>query len=406
MQRSTKLGRLLAGKPLKNVEFHKTVVVSGKTLTNPFECTHCTFDGGLLARDTDFKRTVNLSGSTFDGSVVMAGATFEGPVVFIFVLPPAVPTQQNTMFNGTVDFTLATFKDSADFDLSSFLGPATFQLARFGSEADFDGASFFADATFDSARFSTVTNFRAATFLSLASFNYASGPSTDFTYATFSSMARFTFFRAAGGTLSFENATFASSPASLDLEQIVATDLVLDPAAATHVGTAARDPVLALIESTAKARGDLGVANDAYYRIREQRGSTWGPVGQVLDVVFYRWVAGYLVVPWRPLIALVLLALLVALWRSRRTPPPAPTERDAIAIGPPTPHRGRRLVPARLSRWGHELLDALFLVVPRPGGAAAGRRFESFVYRLLFVCMLFGFANSNPTLRQMLDAVL
>ena len=37
--------------------------------------------------------------------------------------------------------------------------------------------------------------------------------------------------------------------------------------------------------------------------------------------------------------------------------------------------------------------------------AVAARRIEVFAYRLLFVCALIGLANSNPTLRQMFDAI-
>jgi hypothetical protein len=53
----------------------------------------------------------------------------------------------------------------------------------------------------------------------------------------------------------------------------------------------------------------------------------------------------------------------------------------------------------------HEVLDTLAYIAPGHGEAAIGRRFESTVYRVLVVCALFGLANSNPTLRQMLDAL-
>ena len=59
-----------------------------------------------------------------------------------------------------------------------------------------------------------------------------------------------------------------------------------------------------------------------------------------------------------------------------------------------------------LKEFGHELLDTLKLIWPGSAATATGRRFEAFGYRVLFVCMLIGFANSNPTLRQMLDALL
>ena len=44
----------------------------------------------------------------------------------------------------------------------------------------------------------------------------------------------------------------------------------------------------------------------------------------------------------------------------------------------------------------------------RPDGAVVGgpSRLEMLTYRALVVCVLIGLANSNPTLRQMFDALL
>jgi hypothetical protein len=77
----------------------------------------------------------------------------------------------------------------------------------------------------------------------------------------------------------------------------------------------------------------------------------------------------------------------------------------------PAPRRRARLARAArlrrtLDRFLHELLDTLTLLWPGAKGALTGRRFEAATYRVLFVLMLVGFANSNPTLRQMLDALL
>jgi hypothetical protein len=41
----------------------------------------------------------------------------------------------------------------------------------------------------------------------------------------------------------------------------------------------------------------------------------------------------------------------------------------------------------------------------RDGSESSGRRLEIVAYRLLVVCALLGLANSNPTLRQMVDAL-
>jgi hypothetical protein len=62
-------------------------------------------------------------------------------------------------------------------------------------------------------------------------------------------------------------------------------------------------------------------------------------------------------------------------------------------------------------RVGGQCLDTISFVgrlKARPDGAAVGgpSRLEMLAYRALVVCVLIGLANSNPTLRQMFDALL
>jgi hypothetical protein len=52
----------------------------------------------------------------------------------------------------------------------------------------------------------------------------------------------------------------------------------------------------------------------------------------------------------------------------------------------------------------HGYLDTLALV-GRSKTASEGWRLEVLAYRILLVCALVGLANSNPTLRQMIDAL-
>jgi hypothetical protein len=63
---------------------------------------------------------------------------------------------------------------------------------------------------------------------------------------------------------------------------------------------------------------------------------------------------------------------------------------------------------ALLARFLEGFLETLALIAPRRGdpGDRPARRVEVFIYRLLVVCALIGLANSNPTLRQMFDAIL
>jgi hypothetical protein len=156
-------------------------------------------------------------------------------------------------------------------------------------------------------------------------------------------------------------------------------------AAQTVVQRSDREHVLELIEAGAKARGDLGVANDARFslEVMQSRKDPWWK--RAVNVVFFRVVAGYFVRPFHPILALLVLVAVVALVRVGRS-----------ATG--TAVRGL----AR--RFGHEFLDGLALILP--GGDAGQRRLETLAYRVLVVCALIGLANSNPTLREMFDAIV
>jgi hypothetical protein len=164
--------------------------------------------------------------------------------------------------------------------------------------------------------------------------------------------------------------------------------------------------VLGLIESSAKARGDLGVANDAHYerKVLESQQDNWLEHG--LDFVFFRTIAGYLVRPLQPLAALLILAAITTgIHVGRRGwPHPAPTRAGARHRIRQQIRRARRI----LSPLGDAYFQTLILVVPGRSSSAderPARWIEALMYRLLFVCVLLGFANSNPTLRQMLDAI-
>jgi len=113
-------------------------------------------------------------------------------------------------------------------------------------------------------------------------------------------------------------------------------------------------------------------------------------IRRALDFFFYRLIAGYFVRPLRPLIVLILIAAGIAMFRVMTVGQQVSEERQ----------RGGQ----RIAR---EFLDALALVGPgHREPVENARRLEAFVYRVLVVCALIGLANSNPTLRQMFDALL
>jgi uncharacterized protein YjbI with pentapeptide repeats len=457
---------LKAGMPLDHVEIEGSVMLGAGPFDNPFECTNCRFDGEVSARNTLFKGLVDFAGSTFKGSVTMSGATFGAPALFG---SPSV----DSSFGADANFTLATFGDLVDFERTTFAGRAIFELTRFRGDAIFagEGSAFLAKATFERASFGAAADFRQRVFVRAPTFERTTFVGrSDFSDGTFVNGAMFnwarfgtetTFLgarlgraqaattvvdnvRSAGsvdftsakiggslsvtnvdlGGLSFENAIFDGG--QLHLENVRAPDFLIDIGSLPHVLGTDREGAMGLLEASAKAHGDLALANDAHYRLQSLKSDGyWWPF-RALDVFFYRWIAGYLVRPDHPLFTLLALALLVSLVRALALTPEPPGAEEASRLRPrwrlmlqsaDVKARGRH-VARRFGSWfaktfwpglqqyGHELLDTLRLIWPGSAAAAKGRRSEAFGYRVLFVCMLVGFANSNPTLRQMLDALL
>jgi hypothetical protein len=193
------------------------------------------------------------------------------------------------------------------------------------------------------------------------------------------------------------------------MDQLQVTNLVLDVDVVSQIQDDESDEnkraVLRTIENSAKARDDLATANDAHFEYRKLRSKDFGPVLRAADFVFYRQMAGYLVRPGRPLALFLALAASIALWHVvRRRPEPASIRRRLS--------RRERVWTSTKRRCGDFFscfLDDLGMAGPRWGGdrssLAASTRFKVIVYRVLLVCALLGLANSNPTLRQMVDTL-
>jgi hypothetical protein len=128
----------------------------------------------------------------------------------------------------------------------------------------------------------------------------------------------------------------------------------------------------------------------------------YGAVPHALDYVFYRGVGGYFVRPLRPLLVLLALVVVVSVGRElRRGQAPEARPRGARV--------GRWLGSGRRRGAGllANVLNTFALLGPRRGAGEPklSERLEAFAYRLLAVCALLGLANSNPTLRQMVDTL-
>jgi hypothetical protein len=430
-----------------------------------FKCRKCTFRGPVRAPDVTFERTLDLSGSTFRGEVDFRGATLRGPALFRALVETEQGEDQPVTFKGPADFSLAVFDDFASYGGSEFEQAVAFRDTRF-SDGTFASTIFHGTAAFDRAAFRGAALFNSAEFKDAASFEEAGFQKrTDFSLAIFDAGGFFSgaqfangasflatqFFAgaeeaarfddvAASGDLDFTFASFTpkgsgpnvvaafshlvcsqsvvfrdtSFPEDADLEitmdQLQVANLILDVDVVSQIQDDESDEnqraVLRSIENSAKARDDLATANDAHYELRVLRSKDFGPVLRGLDYVFYRQIAGYLVRPARPLALLLTLATALAVIRVVRTRAEPASQRPSRR----RVSRTRRIWRGTRRRCADFLtcfLDKLAMAGPRWGGdkSALGTRLEIIAYRLLLVCAVLGLANSNPTLRQMVDTL-
>jgi uncharacterized protein YjbI with pentapeptide repeats len=441
-------GRIFAS----DVTFAKTVDLSGSTFTRSVDFRGATFDGPALFRTALSDR---------DGGGADRRAVFAGRVDFSLAFFREFSSFSGAAFNATAAFRDARFTDasfasaifgSAAFDRATFRGAALFNDAKFGGPATFTDADFRKRADFALARFESGGVFKRVQFGDNASFlgatlstpepcprspgadsrpsaramcsdsyeagrfdDVAAAGNLDFTFVRFeirgdsgrysSTLAVFSDL-VCGGSLVFRQATFAKGRV-IRMQRLQARDLVLDVSIVPQIsGDDDQRNVLQMIEDSGKARGDLQAANDAHYALRAERSNDYSTVGRVLDYVFYRGVAGYFVRPLRPILVLLIgigLLSLVSVVRARR---PGEAE-QTLAV--PTWRRIWSGTTTRCSEFLTCFFDKVGLVRPQrsegPDSPPLGRRLESFAYRLLVVCAILGLANSNPTLRQMVETL-
>jgi uncharacterized protein YjbI with pentapeptide repeats len=423
------------------------------TVEHRLECRYCRLEGDLIGSGVVFARTLDLSGSEISGDVRMQGAQFREPVLL-----GSPPARDATQFEGKVDFSLAKFDDFATFEEAQFSKDADFVYTRFGGEAIFTHGAFNAGARFGRAWFTSGTDFRyrhfngrssfvSSNFRGSADFGNAQffrevdlhlaqfdgdgsfyltefrgpawsarfdgvtvGGSVNLGFSRYWGVAEFS--RMTARRVSFEGAHFARGQ-SVGMEDFSAVDLRMGvDTVLRSVQHDARRAILRQIEASAKIRGDLGTANDAHYAQEVLASGAYPWPRRSLDFAFYRLVAGYFVRPLRPLTAFVVLVLLFSIARCARPEQKAEQSDEAS----PQEVRARRRLRLRavghgLSRLGGQCLDTISVVgrlKARPDGAAVGGpgRLEMLAERALVVCVLIGLANSNPTLRQMFDALL
>lgn len=440
----------LGGIDASDAIFARTLDLSGSRILGAAIFEGATFQGPALfaaaPAPARFKRAADFSLAVFDDLASFDRARFRRDANFRLARFRSDASFAGTKFRRRALFTGAGLAGGADFDDASFAGArfiratlatsdfraAKFGEAKFGEEAlfrravfrgatDFGATHFAKGGDFGRSQFSAGAQFVGAVFNTSAATGESavfdeggSGGDLDFSYADFSpgsnsegvvSFNRFL----CNGTLSLQQATFEPGEeiASMGLQ---AKSLVLD------LGTTAlvlddpsdrtapqRRHVLELIESSAKAKGDLVTANKAAYELHvlEARGYSWPR--RLGDIVFYRWIAGYFVRPLRPLITLVVVALLISALRLvfQRRPARDGTRGRFLGLRRGLQHSGRFLI---------HFFDAIASVAPRISRGREeeplARRLERALYRVLIACALIGLANSNPTLRQLVDSFL
>ena len=434
--------------------FRGKVDLSRSTMLGQVHMPGAIFENRLDAAAATFGETVDMRRARMLGAVDMTGATFRAPALFGSP-PPGLPS-----FQGRVNFSLATFEQLATFEAATFAaatdftfarfngdaifaggesdgdttfvrtsfssladftnrifaGSANFKSAQFRSPADFSQAEFDAPITFKGSRFDAGALFIGAQFLNLTSADdpnelerlRAAGP-LDFDLSLFDRPTSFAQ-SAASGTVSFEGAGL-DAPGGLNFDgvSVGALRMSVSSALAGVHDDAGRDRerVLSMIEANAKSNGNLGLANQAYYarQVLKSKHYVW-PL-RVLDFAFYRLVAGYLVRPLNPLFALIILAAVATLVRLLLRQRASPRRRGSFSgLGDRLRARARS-TPAAVRGFASELGDTLMSVVTRHGDGSdrSYTRLETVLFRTVLACALIGFANSNPTLRQMFDAL-
>ena len=423
----------------RHVIFDREIDLGGITINGRLDLRGATFTKpvalGTGPRNSHVTDRADLTGATFAALVDVGGAKFDGGVVFRFTRFRDDVFFNNVTFSRPADFRGAVFDGRARFDAATFYSGVSFSRALFGGGVDFGGTSFVHRAVFKSTEFRGQTNFTGTTFVSGTSFeeaHFRNGatfngalfsnapsavhPSLDLGSVVAQDDLNFQRARIGGSRvdagdghvdiradnvvasgLNFESAEFGDGMA-VSLTDSGIRDLRFPLEDLGHVvDEVQRGNVLSLVENWAKRHDEIGLANDAHYRHQVLNAQDYGLILEGFDAVFYRGMAGYFVRPLRPLVVLGVFVLAFALGRRVRT--------TGFHFS------GLRAAGRWIVSLGREIWETLALAIPHPGGGqtgnplSMGRRLEVFTYRILFVCALIGLANTNPTLRNMIDTL-
>ena len=487
-----------------------------ETVSRIFRCTRCTFLGAITASNVAFERVVDLSGSqlqrgiNFEGAVFgdaflmrsigEQAATIDEPAVFTLAAFEDRANFEGSQFRDGADFRVTQFAGDASFADASVIGDARFDSATFDGRAQFNGSSAVASiegqANFTTAMFRDKADFRRRVFAGSATFAGAAFEAVDFTQARFGGVATFDD-ASVEGTCSFAAAKFeddlhfvrvvlrgptnfqaAQAEGEIDfvdtaaadrfdlrglsttkpiwLDRITAPGLQLDLSRLNNITSeSVQIRVLGMIEAGARERGDIDLANEAAFRRSQIQTDLEDGVDRLVGQAGES-VGGYLVQPFVPVRAIVLLVIIGTLvravarlvpaiskrrlaWDLTQTHAPAATGVGAMAVTAPATLDPRSeaeqiesspatqaaahdvllelsKAAATVARAFADTVRAAVRLRPQDiperrrdelsaYGAALLAGAEWFAYKVLFALFLIGLANSNPTFKQLVEAV-
>jgi hypothetical protein len=331
-------------------------------VSRPFSCIDCDFRGSLRAANVSFRQRINLSRSRIDGRADFTGSTFSGDALFIDTSWGDRVTFDDSDFDAKTNFRKALFRNKARFVRVGFRGPADFDTTVWRNGADFAAARF-SDASFVRAFFETQHGLQLQPALDISDVD-------------------------ASRRLNLDLAEFEGEIA---VDRMTTPALVLDPQeAAKHVEEPDVVDLLRRIESTAKDAQNFALANDAFYERQIILSRHYSRLRRVVDAVFYRGIAGYLVRPLHPVLTLFLLIAVLSIFRaSRGSYARAGAARlQKVAAFSADVRRQFSLSLLEAVRWRSSI--------------PPGKGLEVFTYRLLVVCALVAL-YADPTSRQIFE---
>jgi hypothetical protein len=301
---------------------------------------------------------------------------------------------------------------------STFQRLVEFQRVRFDAGADLSFAKFGERAIFDRTIFGGATSFRNVQSVGLLSLQDGQViGALDFDHAYLGDGISLPGV-ITSGVLSLRGALIDYRE-TMRLEPLRATSLLFDIDDTTRIaGALEKIAALEILEDTATASDDLGLANEARYRLLALQGRRQPWVQRVLDAVFYRAVAGYLVRPAHPLSWLVVVLAVATLVRAvayGRVDWPQRRAGDASVATQPRRRSLRRSLGAGCSAFAAGGSESVRRALTRHAGnaesplestaTARATAVESFVYRALVALLIIAIGNSSATIREVIDAI-